>query len=114
MRLRLGRGLGQLHPPGLPATSHEHLGLDDDRIAQVEPGHLLRAVDDDPLLHRQPIPGKDLLGLLLVQLHQSLSRATVSRMLATAASNAARSLGSIGASRMRSTPPAPSTAGTPT
>ena len=37
-----------------------------------------------------------------------------SRMLATAAANAARSASSNGASRMRSTPSAPRTAGTPT
>ena len=68
---RLALVHSQLDSAGLPAPSDQHLGLDDDWIADpVRSGEgILDGGDRLPLGHSQPVTGEQLLALILQQVH---------------------------------------------
>ena len=70
-RFRFGRALGELDPAGLPAASRQHLGLDDDGLAELRGRgtRLLRARREPSLGDGDAVAAEELLALVLVQVH---------------------------------------------
>src|SRR5262245_35176985 len=114
--LRLGGRLRELDPPGLAAAAGVDLRLHDDDARVEPPRDLLRlggrrrelaGGDGDSVRAQEP------LGLVLVDVHRRIC-STRLRTCCTEASKSFCSSWSSSTSITRSSPPAPSTAGTPT
>src|SRR5262249_20229104 len=83
-RLRLGlvRGARELDPARLAAAAREHLRLDDDLAAEVVRGRarLLRRRRDTPVGDGDAGAAKQLLALVLVQIHWAAASLTAGRL----------------------------------
>src|SRR5690606_17197581 len=108
-RLRQLDAAGLAAPAGVDLRLHHHdLGAEAARGALG----LGRRGGEPARRHRDPVAAQQLLGLVLVDVHSWIS-ATSRRTCSTEASNSLRSPASSSSSMIRSTPPAPSTQGTP-
>ncbi len=63
--------VGKLHAAGLAASADQHLSLHDNRIADLVRGrHSVLDGGHGPAVgHLQPVPGEQLLALVLEQVH---------------------------------------------